>query len=176
MLAFGDMEYNLLWQSSPDSDHFNHVSAAAPSDSFGCSLWPKCWMNLPPFTCGNLPPSRFNAHDLLIQFGEIRILLFNFWLLQIHKVQCLATSSIFYGWNNAQPLIFMSFLAMKATPALVESVCLSEDFHGRLFDVQFFHMPVPSLLTEEEPQHLAALLMWFCMRVTSGESQNVKHL
>ena len=31
-----------------------------------------------------------------------------------------------------------------------------QDFHGRLFDVQLFHMPVPSLLTEEEPQHLVA--------------------
>ena len=28
-----------------------------------------------------------------------------------------------------------------------------QDFHGTSFDVQIFHMPVPSLLTEE-PQHL----------------------
>lgn len=32
-----------------------------------------------------------------------------------------------------------------------------KDFHGRLFDVQLFHMPVPSLLTED-PQHLVGII------------------
>lgn len=53
---------------------------------------------------------------------------------------------------------FTNFIATSHVNAPSSLHLQMKDFHGRLFDVQLFHMPVPSLLTEEEPQHLVGII------------------